>query len=82
MTALANCLVLHRFLCQEFGYGNLAAMLGVLQDVPVGFSAGGESEFSRALYLNPAKAKVTLDRFADYDAKIGILRRRLRTTAS
>ena len=78
MTPLENRLVLHRFLCREFGHGDLAAMLDRLRDVPAGFVAGGESEYARALYLNPDRAGIAPDRFADYDAEIANLSRRLR----
>ena len=81
MTPLENRLVLHRFLCREFGYGDLAAMLERLRDVPAGFAAGGESEYAKALYLNPERAEVAPDRFADYDAEIVALSQRLRMTA-
>ena len=80
MTPLENRLVLHRFLCGEFGYSDLAAMLGQLREAPAGFAAGGESEYSRALYLNPDRAAVTPDRFAEYDAAIAETGRRLRMT--
>ncbi len=78
MTPLENRLVLHRFLCREFGYDDLAAMLERLRDVPAGFASGGESEYARALYLNPGKAEIDADRFAGYDAGIAALSRRLR----
>ena len=78
MTALENRLVLHRFLCREFGHGDLAAMLDRLRDVPAGFVSGGESEYARALYLNPDKAGIAPDRLAGYDAEIAALTRRLR----
>ena len=80
MTPLENRLVLHRFLCREFGYDDLASMLDRLRDVPAGFAAGGESEYANALYLNPARANIKQDRFADYDAEITALSRRLRMT--
>ena len=81
MTSLENRLVLHRFLCREFGYSDLSAMLDRLRDVPIGFTAGGESEYAKALYLNPERAGIAPDRFADYDAEIAALSRRLRMTA-
>ena len=80
MTRLANRLILHRFLCREFGYGDLASMLGRLRDVPAGFDAGGQSEYAKALYLNPDRAGISSGRFADYDAEIAALSRRLRMT--
>ena len=69
MTPLENRLVLHRFLCSEFGYSDLSAMLDRLRDVPIGFTAGGESEYAKAFYLNPERAGISPDRFADYDAE-------------
>ena len=48
---LQNRLVLHRFICREFGYDDMRTMLDRLRDVPAGFDAGGESEYARALYL-------------------------------
>ena len=49
MTPLENRLVLHRFLCREFGYDDMEAMLERLRDAPAGFAGGGESEYARAL---------------------------------
>ena len=81
MTPLENRLVLHRFLCREFGYDDLAAMLERLRDVPAGFAAGGESEYALQLRPNPARARIAPERFADYDAEIAALSRQLRMTA-
>ena len=78
--SLENRLVLHRFLCREFGYPNLAAMLERLRDAPAGADASGESEYAKALYLNPEKAAVSPDRFSEYDAAIVETGRRLRMT--
>ena len=77
---LRNRLALLRFVCREFGYEDAGEMLGSLARAPgeIG-AAGGESEYFRALYLTPA-ARVTRDRFAEYDANIGALSRRLRMT--
>ena len=77
---LRNRLALHRFVCREFGYEDMGEMLAQVARAPgeIG-AAGGESECFRALYLTPA-ARVTLDRFAEYDADIGALSRRLRMT--
>ena len=80
MTPLENRLILHRFLCREFGYDNLAAMLERLRDAPAGLSANGESEFARALYLNTTKANISPGLFADYDAEITAISTRLRMT--
>ena len=80
MTVLQNRLALLRFVCREFGYEDPGEMLESLARAPgeTG-AAGGESEYFRSLYLTPA-ARVTRDRFAEYDANIGALSRRLRMT--
>ena len=75
-----NRLILQRFMCREFGHDDMAAMLDRLRGVPAGFAASGESEYARALYLNPAKARITAAQFADYDAEIASVSRRLRMT--
>lgn len=76
---LQDRLVLHGFVCAEFGYADFSEMLDRLCDVPAGFDCE-ESEFARALYLNPARAKVTPREFADYDASIMRHTRKLRMT--
>ena len=81
MTLLQNRLILHRFICREFGYEDMRAMLGRLYDVPSGFTASGESEYACALYLNPALATVTPDRRSAYDANITAHSHRLRMTS-
>ena len=78
MTALRNHLVLHRFLCREFGYQDLPALLERLRDAPAGFSGSGESEYARALYLNPNLATVTPDQLSAYDANLAAHSRKLR----
>ena len=80
VTSLENRLVLHRFLCREFGYVDLTAMLDRLRDAPAGLAASGDSEYARALYLNPAKARISSVEFADYDAEITAISVRLRMT--
>ena len=77
---LQNRVALHRFICREFGYEDLGAMLERLGDAPAGLDGDGESEYARALYLNPKRVQVIPDRFAEYDAHIGALSRRLRMT--
>ena len=54
------------------------AMLDRLRDA----QADGESGYAGALYLNPARARVSPREFADYDAHIAALSRRLRMTAA
>ena len=67
---LQDCLVLHNFMCGEFGYRRMVEMLDGLREVPATFGAQ-ESEFARALfYLNPVRAHVTADELAVYDANI------------
>ncbi len=77
---LQNRLVLHRFLCREFGYDDMRAMLDRLRDVPAGLDAGGESEYARALYLSSA-AQVRAEELARYDANIVAHSHKLRMTA-
>jgi len=76
---LQNRLVLHRFICQEFGYDDMRTMLDRLRDVPAGFDAGVESEYARALYLLSA-APVRADELARYDANIVAHSHKLRMT--
>lgn len=78
-TSLQNRLVLHRFICREFGYNDMRAMLDRLRDVPAGFDAGGESEYARALYLSSA-AQVRADELTRYDANIVAHSHKLRMT--
>ncbi len=82
MTPLQNRLVLHRFACREFGYCGLDAMLDRLRGIPAGLDSAGESEYARALYLNPDRdrARVTPARLAEYDSNIVAHSRRLRMT--
>ena len=77
---LQNRLVLHRFICQEFGYDDMRTMLDRLRDVPAGFDARGESEYARALYLSSA-APVRADELAEYDANVAAHSHKLRMTA-
>ena len=53
-------------------------MLERLRDAPAGFSGSGESEYARALYLNPALAKVTPAQLSTYDANLSAHSRKLR----
>ena len=79
-TPLKNRLALYRFICREFGYDDMQLMLERLGSAPAGFDANGESEYARALYLNPALSTVTPDQFSAYDANIVAHSRRLRMT--
>ena len=80
MTALQNRLVLHRFVCLEFGYDDMDEMLGRLRHARGELATGGESDYAQALSPFPARAYVTPDRFAAYDANIIAHSRRLRMT--
>ena len=80
MWTLDNLLVLHNFMCREFGYLAVEAMLDELRGVAPGLGVTGESEFARALYLNPARAAVTHDQLAAYDANVAAHSNRLRMT--
>ena len=78
--SLQNRLVLHRFICREFGYENVDKILERLHDVPPDFDSGGESEYAKALYLNPAHAQISHERFSKYDTNIARHSRRLHMT--
>ncbi len=80
MKALQNRLVLHRFICREFGHDDMRTMLDRMRDVPAGFDAGGESEYARALYLS-STAPVQADELAQYDANVVAHSHKLRMTA-
>ena len=68
--SLQSHLLLHRFICLEFGYDDLDAMLRHLRQAPAGFGNGGESEYAKALYLSPASAKVAPSELAQYDRNL------------
>ena len=80
MTSLGNRLILHRFLCREFGFDELPKMLDRLRGVPSSIAANGESEFARALYIHPEKSSIDPNKFAEYDRAIVDLSRQLRMT--
>ena len=80
MKALQNRLVLHRFICREFGFEDMRTTLDRLRDVPAGFDAGGESEYVRALYLSSA-APVLAEELTEYDANVAAHSHKLRMTA-
>jgi len=67
---LRNHLVLHRFICREFAYKDLPAMLERVRDVPARFSRSGESEYARALYLNPTLAAVDPNNLKAYELTV------------
>ena len=80
---LQNRLALHRFVCREFGYENMDAMLGHLRDLPDGYGSGGESGYAQALslYAIPNLRQVAPDRLREYDFNIAAHSQRLRMTA-
>ena len=80
MTPLENRLVLHRFLCREFGYPDLAAMLERLRDDSAGASASGESFYFRSLFPDPARTKIAPERLTAYDTAIAETGGQLRMT--
>ena len=63
MTPLQNRRALYRFICREFGHDDMQMMLERLGSAPAGFGGDGESEYARALYLNPTLSTVTPDQF-------------------
>ena len=79
MTTLQKRLLLHDFVCQEFGYDDMGTMLERLRDVP-GQLYGGESEYFRALYVNPERAAIAYIQLSEYDANIVSLSDQLRMT--
>ena len=81
MAAFDRRLVLHAFMCRQFGYPGTDGMLDDLRSVLSAFPAAGESEYARALYMNPERAQVTHERLAEYDANIRTHSARLRMTA-
>ncbi len=80
MTPLANQLLLHRFLCQEFGYRDLAKMLDRLRGLSAGVHPDGESHYFRGVFPDPAIARIDAQRLASYDAAITETSQRLRMT--
>ena len=80
MAALEGRSVLHAFMCRQFGYLAAPDMLDELRGVTPALAGGGESEFARALYLNPARAQVTHRQLAEYDANIATHSSGLRMT--
>ena len=80
MTRLQSRLALHRFICREFGYDDMDAMLERLQYARGEIASGGESDYAQALSPHPTRARVTADQFAEYDANIAAHSRQLRMT--
>lgn len=76
--SLQSLQVLLRFMCREFGYSDIAAMLRDLHRAPDNLELGNESEYSRALYINSAEARISPDQFSSYDTNIIAHSRQLR----
>lgn len=78
MTPLENYLVLHRFMCNEFGYPDLRSMLDRLpRNLNLMNYEGTESEYARALYLAPVSLPISREFLAEYDMNIVNLSREL-----
>ena len=80
-TTLRNHLALHRFVCLEFGYDDLNGLLERLRPARGELPTGGGNDYALALAPLPARAQVTADRLAEYDAHIVAHSARLRLTA-
>lgn len=80
MLLLQNRLILHRFMCREFGYDSLNDVLGRLKDAPSGLTPNGETEYAQALYLHPRLARVSPEQLSAYDANIVSHSRKLNMT--
>ncbi len=63
MTSLQSRLALHRFICREFGYDDLDAMLERLRDARGVLISGGESDYAQALSPHPTRARVSAGQF-------------------
>lgn len=65
-------MVLHRFMCGQFGYENLRAMLQRLDGMSRGFVEGGVSRYAQAMvaYIHPYAKGATRDDLARYDQNI------------
>lgn len=77
-TTLRDCLVLHRFVCREFGYDGLGEMLDRLRPARGDLSIHHGSDYAQALAPLPPGARVHADRLARYDAHIAVHSDRLR----
>ena len=84
-TPLQNRLVLHRFICHEFGYpAGMAGMLGQLRGLSAtSLDTDDESRYATGLllYRNDDHARVPPERFVEYGFNIAALSRRLHMTA-
>lgn len=73
--SLQNRLILHGFVCREFGYDDVGGMLDRFRDV-----SAGAGEYARALYLNLDRASLDHAQLEQYDANIAAHSVRLRMT--
>ncbi len=81
MPALENRLALHRFVCREFGYDDMDAMLERLRGITAEREIGGGSNYAAALAMrHPVHAKVTPEQLSEYDVGIVAHSRKLRMT--
>ena len=81
MTSLENYLVLHRFMCNEFGYPDLRSVLDRLpHDLDLLVCDGTESEYAKALYITPVNLPISRELLAEYDMNIVNLSRKLQMT--
>ena len=80
MIRLQSRLALHRFVCREFGYDDMDAMLERLHYAQGELISEGASDYAQALSPHPTRARVTADQFAEYDANIAAHSRQLRMT--
>ena len=72
MPTLESRMVLHRFMCNQFGYQNLREILNRLDGLPKGFIDGNTSRFSQALatYMEPRPTTATRNDLTRYDDHI------------
>ena len=73
-------LVLHRFVCLEFGYYDLDGLLERLRPARGELAADGGSDYALALAPLPTRARVLASQLAEYDANITAHSVRLRMT--
>ena len=77
---LRNRLALYRFVCLEFGYGDLDGLLERLRPARGELGTGAGSDYALALAPLPARARVPAERLAEYDANVAAHGVRLRMT--
>ena len=72
MTALEKRMVLHRFMCNQFDYASLRAMLKRLDGLPEGLAENNTTRFFQTLsnYLHPYPTEATQNDLARYDENI------------